>query len=128
MTLFKQKRFPLRIGVGTGKSVLIIQHTMAEPFIFGIGNLITEFLADAFILFCSLQSAGTIPTGTLQTIPNRLDHFLVLIQSYRHINISLCQNFFTELSDDLTVTVRIDQKANAVVSPREGTSKHISWV
>ena len=50
-----------------------------------IGNLLPEFLADAFILFRPLQTAGAISPCTLQAIPNGLHHFFIFIQTNCHI-------------------------------------------
>ena len=57
---------------------------MAITLIVGIGNLLPEFLADAFVFFRSLQTAGTVATGALQTFFDHLDHFFVIIQTYSH--------------------------------------------
>ena len=64
--------------------VLIIQHTVAIALKIGIRNLLPEFLADALILLCPLQTAGAITAGALQALPDRFHHFLILIQSDCH--------------------------------------------
>ena len=46
-----------------------------------IGDLLLKFLADALVLLGPLQAAGAIAAGTLQTLPDGLHHFLVLVQS-----------------------------------------------
>ena len=57
---------------------------MAISLELGIGNLIAEFLADALVLLCTLQAAGAISAGTLQTVFDHLNHFLIFIQSDGH--------------------------------------------
>ena len=61
---------------------------MAKTLKVGVSDLLTEFLADALILLCPLQTAGTITAGTLQAIFHDLYHFFVLIQPHCHINTS----------------------------------------
>ena len=58
---------------------------MTIAFIVRISNLLPEFLADAFILFRPLQTAGATSPCTLQAIPNSLYHFFIFIQSNCHI-------------------------------------------
>ena len=50
----------------------------------GIRDLFSEFLADTLILLSPLQAAGTIASGTLQTVFYDLDHLLVIIQTHSH--------------------------------------------
>ena len=52
---------------------------MAISLELGIGNLIPEFLADALVFLCALQTAGTIAAGTLQAFLDRLYHFLIFV-------------------------------------------------
>ena len=55
----------------------------------GVCDLFPEFLADTLIVFAPLQSAGTIASGPLQSVPNHLNHFLVFIEPDSHRNTSL---------------------------------------
>ena len=66
-------------------SILIIKHAMAVPFIAGIRDLVTEFLADALIILGTLQSAGTVSPCFFQALPDRPDHFLIFIQPNCHL-------------------------------------------
>ena len=66
-------------------SILIIKHAMAVPFIAGICDLVTEFLADALIILGTLQSAGTVSPCFFQALPDRPDHFLIFIQPNCHL-------------------------------------------
>ena len=61
---------------------------MAKTLVVGVSDLLTEFLADALILLCALQTAGTITTGTLQAVFHDLYHFFVLIKPHCHSNTS----------------------------------------
>ena len=49
-----------------------------------VRHLLTEFLADALVFLGSFQTAGAVTAGTLQSLPDGLDHFLVFIESDRH--------------------------------------------
>ena len=62
---------------------------MAVAFKFGVGDLLPKFLADALIIFAALQTAGTVSTGTLQSFPDGLHHFLIFIQPNCHSVASL---------------------------------------
>jgi hypothetical protein len=42
-------------------------------------DLLAEFLADALILLCPLQSAGAVPACPFQAFPDRFHHFLIFI-------------------------------------------------
>ena len=44
-----------------------------------VGDLLTKFLADALIILCPFQAAGAITAGALQSFPDSLDHFLILV-------------------------------------------------
>ena len=57
---------------------------MTVSFEFGIGNLLFELFADAFVLFGSFQAAGTVSAGAFQALPNGFDGFLILVESYCH--------------------------------------------
>ena len=57
---------------------------MAIALEIGIGDLLPELLADTLILLRTLQTAGAVAAGTLQTILDDLDHFLVFVQFYCH--------------------------------------------
>ncbi len=62
---------------------------MAVTLIFRVSNLLSKFLTNTFVLFCSLQSAGTIASCTLQSIPDHLYHFFIVIQPNCHKSTSL---------------------------------------
>ena len=47
---------------------------MAEALEIRVRDLLPEFLADALILFCTFQSAGTVTAGTFQTVTDHLHH------------------------------------------------------
>ena len=49
-----------------------------------VGNLLTEFLADALVILSSFQTAGAVAAGALQAFFDHLDHFLVIVQTYSH--------------------------------------------
>ena len=57
---------------------------MAITLEIGVGHLLPEFLANALIFLGSLQAAGAVATGALQTFLDHLDHFLVIVQTYSH--------------------------------------------
>ena len=49
-----------------------------------ISYLLPEFFADALILFCPLQTAGTVSPCSLQTVFDHLYHLFVFIQTNCH--------------------------------------------
>ena len=57
---------------------------MAITLKFRVGNLLPELLADALILFRTLQAAGAITAGALQAFFNLLDHFFIFVEPYSH--------------------------------------------
>ena len=57
---------------------------MAVSLEIGVCDLLTEFLANALILFGTLESAGTITSGTLQAILHGFDCFCIFIESDSH--------------------------------------------
>ena len=57
---------------------------MAKTFEIGVSYLLPEFLANALVFLGSLQTAGAVATGALQTFLDHLDHFLVIVQTYSH--------------------------------------------
>ena len=57
---------------------------MAEALVIRVGDLLPEFLADALIVLRALQTAGAIPPGAFQPLPDGLNHFLILVQTNRH--------------------------------------------
>ena len=57
---------------------------MTVPLELRICDLFPEFLADALILLRPFQAAGAVTTGPLETIPDGLNHFLIIIQSDSH--------------------------------------------
>ena len=57
---------------------------MAITLEIGVGHLLPEFLANALVFLGSLQTAGAVATGALQTFFDHLDHFLVIVQTYSH--------------------------------------------
>ena len=63
-----------------------------------IRNLLTEFLADALVLFGSLQTAGAVAAGTLQTIFHHLNDFLIFVESYSHGYTSLLFYYTTDVN------------------------------
>ena len=57
---------------------------MAIALEIGVSNLFPKFLANALVFLGSLQTAGAVATGALQTFLDHLDHFLVIVQTYSH--------------------------------------------
>ena len=57
---------------------------MAETLKIGVSHLLPELLADALVLLRPFQTAGTVSAGALQTLPDHLHHFLVIVQPYSH--------------------------------------------
>ena len=57
---------------------------MAVALVIRVRNLIPEFLADALVLIASFQTAGAVSAGPLQSVPDDLYHFLILIQPNSH--------------------------------------------
>ena len=53
-----------------------------------ICDLLPEFFTNTLILLCPLQTARAVTAGTLQSLPNRLNHFFIFIQSDSHLCIS----------------------------------------
>ena len=49
-----------------------------------VRHLLPEFLADAFIFLCSLQSTGAITAGPLKALADSFDHFFIFIQAHCH--------------------------------------------
>ena len=68
---------------------------MAETLEIGILHLLPKLLADALVFFRTLQSAGAVSTGTLQTFPNGRYHFLIFIQTNSHVNTSFPVYYIT---------------------------------
>ena len=61
---------------------------MAITLEIGVSHLFPKLFANAFILLCALQSAGTVAAGALQAFPDGGNHFLILIQMNCHGNTS----------------------------------------
>lgn len=61
---------------------------MAETLVIRVSDLLPEFFAHALILLRPLQAAGAVTAGTLQALPDQLDHLCILIQPYSHIDTS----------------------------------------
>ena len=59
---------------------------MAVTLEVGVRDLLPELLANALILFGTLESAGAIATGTLQAVLYGPDYFRILIKSDSHSN------------------------------------------
>lgn len=55
---------------------------MTIAFEIWVGDLLTEFLANAFILFRPLQATGTIAACASEPFFDSFDHFLILVESY----------------------------------------------
>ena len=51
---------------------------------FRVCDLLAEFLADALILFCSLQTARAVTAGTPQAFFDGSNDLLIVIQSHCH--------------------------------------------
>ena len=51
----------------------------------GIGHLGAKFLANTLIILRPLHTAGTIATGMLQSLFDSLNHFLIFVESDRHM-------------------------------------------
>ena len=47
-----------------------------------VGHLLTELLADAFVVFNALQAAWAITAFGLEAFPDRFDDLPVFVQSY----------------------------------------------
>ena len=78
---------------------------MTIPLEFRIGNLLTELFANAFIVLRSLQTAGAITAGSLQSLFDGLHHFLIFIQSDCHGTTSLPEYYSKILQKVNTVEI-----------------------
>ena len=58
---------------------------MAVALEIGIRDLLTEFLANAFVLLGARQTAGAVSAGALESVLDHLDDFLVFIQPNSHM-------------------------------------------
>ena len=57
---------------------------MTETLEIRVFHLLPELLADALIFFRPFQTAGAISAGALETFPDHLHHFFIIIQPYCH--------------------------------------------
>ena len=57
---------------------------MTIPFKIGVGDLITEFLTHAEILWCFLQTAGAVSILASQTLPDLFHHLGIIIETDLH--------------------------------------------
>ena len=57
---------------------------MTVSFEIRIRDLLPEFLANALVLFGTLETAGAIATGALKTILYGFDYFRIFIESDSH--------------------------------------------
>jgi hypothetical protein len=69
---------------------------MAVTLEIGVCDLLTELLANALILFGTLQTAGAIATGALQAFFYGFDHFCIFIESDCHKEISFFFSLYME--------------------------------
>ena len=60
----------------------IIEHTVAIALEIGVGYLLAEFLADAFIFLGPLKTAGAMAARPLKTFLYAFYNFLILIKRY----------------------------------------------
>ena len=58
---------------------LVVKHTVAVALKVGVGNLIPELLAHAFVVLDYLGAAGTVAPLFLKTFLDYADYFLVLV-------------------------------------------------
>ena len=95
-----------------------------------VRNLIPEFPADTPVLLRVLQTAGTVTTGSFQSVPDGLHHLLILIEPNSHSFISFLffQHLIGKVRNKLPVTFGIHQKADSVIRPGEGKPAHQFWV
>jgi len=73
-------------GVLRMKSIFIVEQAVAIALEIGVSDLPTEFLANAFVFFTALQTAGTVAACSLQAFFNGSHHFLVFIKTDRHMH------------------------------------------
>ena len=85
---------------------------MAIAFEIGIRDLLTEFLADTFVVLCFLQMAGAIAALSFKSRLDLRDKLGVFIQSDRHIQSSQKYIFLTHLR-----TVGIESVRNPSIQP-----------
>ena len=69
-------------GVNLSAFFLIIEHTVAVTLKVGIGDLLAEFLADAFVLLCSRNTAGTVAVLELESLLDSCDDLGIVVKSY----------------------------------------------
>ena len=67
---------------------------MAIALVAGVGNLLPELFADAFVVFTAFQPAGAVAAGTLQALPDGGNHFLILVQSDSHVQHILSYRYY----------------------------------
>ena len=58
----------------------VIEHTVAVAFKIWVGNLVLELLTHALGSLRALQTAGAVPTGTLQALADGVDDLLIGIE------------------------------------------------
>ena len=58
---------------------------MAVTLEIGVGDLLSEFLADALIVLTALHAAGAIAAGPLEPFSHGLYHFLIFVQPNCHM-------------------------------------------
>ena len=63
---------------------LIVETAMAISFEVRVGHLVTEFLADALVLFRALQTAWTVAAFGLETFADHRHDFLVFVKTDSH--------------------------------------------
>ena len=64
----------------------VIEHTVAVAFKIGVGNLVLELLTHALGSLRALQTAGAVPTGTLQALADGVDDLLIGIELDFHVS------------------------------------------
>ena len=68
-----------------------------------VSDLLTEFLTDTLILLSTLQAAGAIAAGTLESVFYSLYYFLIFIEPHCHDNTSF-RIYYTIFSPSVKAT------------------------
>ena len=60
---------------------LVVKHAVTVALKIGVGDLLTELLADAFIVLGALHSAGTVAALGLEAVLYHFYYFFVFVKS-----------------------------------------------
>ena len=62
----------------------VVEAAMAVSFEVRVGHLFTEFLADALVVFCALQTAWTVTAFSLEAFADHRHDFFIFVETNSH--------------------------------------------